>query len=161
VAFRLRNQNDQGRTLSLNAFTWYSLLELAEAYGWQPAGVLPALQSERDSLSEVPPNGHRRSAREHENILEGGTVRLPLTEDDALPADYGQEGLVSLDDALNLADALEQAFIVYEPLRLPSLHVLPWLEDYHPILQRRPGIGALLAMIDFCRLGAFAIEKRW
>lgn len=160
MAFRLRNQNRQGRTLSLNAFTWYSLLELAEAYGWQPAGVFPTLPSEQGSWSETPPNGRRHPVRAQENILESSVVRLPLTEDDELPGDYGQEGLVTLDDALNLAEALEQAFIAYEPLRLPSLHVLPWLEDYHPILQRRPGVGALLAMIDFCRLGAFTIEKR-
>jgi hypothetical protein len=63
--------------------------------------------------------------------------------------------LVLLEDALNLADALDQAFLEYEPLRLPASYFLfdnGWVNG-------RPSIGAILEVINFCRSGAFLVEN--
>jgi hypothetical protein len=64
---------------------------------------------------------------------------------------------VLFEDALNLADALEQAFLDYEPVRVPASYYLFEPED--PALRRRPGIGAMAALIDFCRQGSFWLES--
>jgi hypothetical protein len=64
--------------------------------------------------------------------------------------------LVILEDALNLADALEQAFYEYESQRVPASYYLFEPDDEY--LRNRPSIGAITAVIDFCRQGAFWVE---
>ena len=62
-----------------------------------------------------------------------------------------------LEDALNMADALEQAFHEYEPRRVPAWFYL--FEPEEDELRLQPSIGALMAVIDFCQEGAFWVEK--
>jgi hypothetical protein len=66
---------------------------------------------------------------------------------------------VMLEDALNLADALERALLEYEPepvykLERTSLYALPGLD-----VRSRPSLGALTALLDFSRLGAFTLKS--
>ena len=53
-------------------------------------------------------------------------------------------------------DALERAFVDYEPLHVPSSFFLFAPEDSH--LEQRPSIGAIMETARFCRLGAFTLE---
>lgn len=65
--------------------------------------------------------------------------------------------LVLIEDALNLADALDDAFMEYEHIRVPASFYL--FEPSDPKFTLRPSIGAIAAVIDFCRSGAFWIER--
>lgn len=76
---------------------------------------------------------------------------LPLTDD-------GEPGeLVILEDAMNLADALETAFLEYEPRRLKATTLLYAIED--PAVDMRPSIGAINAVLELSKLGAFWVEN--
>jgi hypothetical protein len=72
-------------------------------------------------------------------------------------ADIEECSLVLLEDALNLADALDQAFLDYEPIRVPASFFL--FDPANVALGRRPSVGAISEVRDFCRLGAFRIER--
>jgi hypothetical protein len=115
---------------------WSGILELAEDYGWNPYGVIvsgqwQALDFEFSAYyADLPP--------EWGNHRNGG-------------------GLVILEDALNLADALERAFLAYEPAYVPTSVFL--FNLYEPDGLTRPGIGVILAVIDFCQCGAFLINR--
>ena len=131
VAVRMQNEKFPHESLSLASSAWLGIVELALDYGWNPMGaVLPGAWSAEISLDSYFPLDQNGS---------GENTRLVL-----------------LEDALNLADALEQAFKEYEPLRVKASYFL--FEPDDPLLRRRPSIGALLAVIDFCYLGAFWIE---
>lgn len=140
MSFRLTNQNDPEKTLSLSVEAWYGLLELAEAHGWNPMGTgLPPWWSS---------NGN-------------GSHGFDLHAQDSWNGDYisGDGGVVMLDDALNLADALERAFWEYEPKFTRVMYeVFP---TYFARTQERflPGIGVIALAADFCRCGAFVIER--
>lgn len=116
---------------------WYDILDLAEAYGWNPLGTVPdewyshALDLHGDSFDEQD--------------------RWYTNSDGAR--------LVLLEDALNLADALERAFLADEPpgSSYSPENTPPGRAD--PLSRLQPGIGAISAVLDFCRLGAFWIER--
>ena len=131
MSLRLKNQQDPKKTLGLNKETWSQMLELAEEYGWNPLGTV---QPDRVS-GEPDPAGYDPSSW----------------------SDGSSAGrLVLFEDALNLADALERAFLEHEPETVPqdSLPALPGRTN-HP-----PGIGVILAALEFCRDGAFWIENQ-
>ena len=69
------------------------------------------------------------------------------------------EGLVLLEDALNLADALENAFMNYEPQHIPSLHYYTVFGENSRSNGIQPSLGAIQGVIDLCYLGMFRIEK--
>jgi hypothetical protein len=134
VPLLLINENDSHMTLSLTTNTWFSLLDLAEEHGWYPMGtVLP----DHWPGFEAEPGAYYFDSQEDRNGEEDG-FRLVL-----------------LEDALNLADALEEAFMAYQPAFVPASFF--YFEPLDPT-NHRPSLGALLAAIDFCRLGAFWIE---
>jgi hypothetical protein len=67
--------------------------------------------------------------------------------------------VVVLEDALNLADALERAYLDYEPDTACSFTEVD-LPGSGKILSRpNPAIGTIAAVVDFSRLGAFRIER--
>lgn len=130
----LRNQNRAGLTLRLAASAWQAALAIAEQHGWNPAGTqLPdwlAGLGWAAGAGYAPPRG--------------GYVP-------------GVGRMVLLDDALNLADALERAFWAHEPRRgaaQPGVFQTEW--DNGQGVQA--GIGLLLALAEFCRQGPFFIE---
>lgn len=137
MIFTLRNQREPTRILNLTRTAWYGLLDLADLYGWNPLGV--STSNGWQDL-DIPWDGY-----DNEITLTG----LPEN-----PSGNGR--LVILEDALNLADALEQAFFEYEPLRVPASYYL--FEPENEYLRNRPSIGAISAVIEFCRLGAFWLE---
>lgn len=139
MTIRLRNQNNPEQVLNLTHQAWYSLLDLAEAYGWRPVG---SVHLPGDEFWELP------------ETYDPAGMRYSYPGDDAdWEEDYPQ---VMLEDALTLADALERAFVDYEPLHVPSSFFLFAPEDSH--LEQRPSIGAIMETARFCRLGAFTLE---
>ena len=137
MVMRLRNQKNPDHILMLTCQAWWELLDLAELYGWHPLGlVLPGAWSILDLAPDV---GH----------LPGGSDRY---SEEVVEASQ----VVLLEDALNLADALERAFYEYEPVRVPATYYL--FEPAEEALRRRPGIGTMAALIEFCRDGRFSVE---
>jgi hypothetical protein len=136
-AIRLTNQKDASSMLGLTQTAWFGLLDLAQDYGWTPLGMgLPGPWDLLDlELAGYSPVG----------VLPGdGQGETPR----AWP--------VGLEDALGLADALEQAFLDYEPRRVPASYYL--FEPNHSTFHLRPSIGAINELAEFCRQGAFWIE---
>lgn len=133
---RLTSQQDPSRELILTDVTWHALLDLAEEYGWNPFG--PVLPWQWDAL-ELDSTGYAP-----------GDPMFGYPDE----MDTGKR-LVVLDDALNLADALERAFMDYEPQRVPISFYLfaPELGD---IL---PSLGALSETLQISQKGAFWIEE--
>lgn len=131
MAYLLRNQRDPQINVILTHQTWLGVLDLAEAYGWRPFG----------------------------SILPGHWPALEFASGDYMPfSENGRDSgeLVALDDAFNLADALEEAFLAYEPRRLRGTTLLYAIED--PAVDLRPSIGAISAVLELSKLGAFWIE---
>jgi hypothetical protein len=64
-----------------------------------------------------------------------------------------------LEDALNLADALELAFLEYEPLNPRKFPEISLAGVVNPLHELHPSIGVINALVDLCRQGAFWIEK--
>ncbi len=139
MIYRLRNQAIPERTLCLTGETWFNIIDLAELYGWNPFGTI-----EHGKWTETPlPQA-------------GYYLGSPLF---TLPQEKEQEGLhVITEDALNLADALEQAFFEYEPQRVPDSFYL--FEPVNRSLDIRLSIGAITETMEFCRQGAFHVECR-
>ena len=136
MAIRITNQRDPTRTLILTDATWHALLDLAEDYGWNPFG--PVLPWQWDPL---------------ELDLTGFTPGDPMY---GYPEESGNgQRLVVLDDALNLADALEEAFLDYEPQRVPASFYL-FAPDQE---STSVSLGALTETLAICQLGAFWIEE--
>jgi hypothetical protein len=137
VAFTLRSVRNPQDTINLTTQSWLAILDLADLYGWTTFGaILPRGWQDLD----IPWDGY-----DFELTLDG----LPPQ-----PSETGR--LVILEDALNLADALDQAFFEYEPVRVPPSYYLFEPDDEY--LRNRPSIGALSGVIDICRQGAFWIE---
>lgn len=134
MSYQLINQINPDRQIQMNNWTWYGVLKLAENYGWSPRGTV---QPERLELAGI----YSDSAHPGFGEYWGNETRLVLFE-----------------DALNLADALEEAFIKYEPVRLPSLHPFHLAGDNGSSNGHPPGIGVIQIMIGFCQAGAFLIE---
>jgi hypothetical protein len=137
VPFRLVNENNPDLSLSLTSDTWYEILDLAEVYGWNPMGTaLPGRWGNFEAaLAGYYPDPPRRLNGGHES----------------------EERLVLLEDALNLADALDEAFLEYEPMRVPASFFL--FEPRDGSFDLKVSIGALHAVADFCRYGSFWIER--
>jgi hypothetical protein len=167
LAVRLRNQKYSHKILGLSTPAWWELLRLALDHGWQPmGGVLPELPTSvfhpaglsmldgEHPEREQPWNRWeaRFTARHPEALLE---TYLPFEpEPEEWPAESRR--LVLLEDALNLVDALDRAYLAYEPQRVPASYFL--FEPDDPALRLRPSLGALAAAIDVCRQGPFSIE---
>jgi hypothetical protein len=137
VVYQLRNDKYPDHSICLTQEAWYGILDLAEEYGWNPIGAVLPGQFENSELSPA-----------------GYYLGTPLN----LYWNGGSEDgrLVVIEDALNMADALERAFMEYEPVRVPASYFLfEPLEQPFPL---RPSIGALAAVIDICSNGAFWIE---
>ena len=139
MRLRLRNQKNPKKTLSMSSTAWYSILDLAEEYGWNPMGTV-LLDWCLDSEPEQAGYG-----------LDDLDYWL-----DRFTASEGR--LVMLEDALNLADALERAFLEHEPVRPQEVSGFTRSGMGAPASRLRSGIGAVSAVIEFCRLGAFLIE---
>lgn len=133
---RLSSQIEPTKELILTDATWHALLDLAEDYGWNPFG--PVLPHQWDML-ELDISGYAPGDPLFGELEESETGRR----------------LVVLDDAINMADALERAFIDYQPQRVPASFYLfaPDVED------ARPSLGALSETLEICQLGAFWIEE--
>lgn len=140
MSYQLRNQEDPSKTLRMSKEAWHSILDLAEEYGWNPRGTVPT-----DWWMKI-------------NLYPDGFDPFdPESWDGGYTPNSGR--LVLLDDALNLADALEQAFIDYEPELAPSFVHVSMTGLAGAVAQIRPSIGAIIAATDFCRLGSFLIER--
>jgi hypothetical protein len=134
VSFRLRNQKNSALTLTLSAQAWFGVLELAQAYDWNPMGTI---SSDLVNAHAIP------------------------GEEDPWGWDYTPEEtrLVLLEDALNLADALQRAYHDEEPgeawysagFFMQSLAAPP--DEF------QPAIGVIQQTLAFCRQGAFLIER--
>jgi hypothetical protein len=139
MIYRLINIEDPNLTFGLTSSTWYGILELAEENGWNPMGTMPP------------------------NPDEAALVLAGLSSMDAPPWDgeYWNDdgGLVLFEDALNLADALEQALLQYEPQYIPSLYYYTVFGENNGYARNQPGLGAIQGMIDFCYTGSFKIVK--
>jgi hypothetical protein len=136
LAIRLTSQQNLTRTLILTDATWHALLDLAEDYGWNPFG--PVLPWQWDSL-ELDLTGYTPGDPNYGYPEEDGSGRR----------------LVVLDDALNLADALEEAFLDYEPQRVPASFYL-FAPDEE---SAKVSVGALTETLAICQMGAFWIEE--
>ena len=135
MVYRLRNEKDPTHIIHLTRETWYSILDLAEEFGWNPMGaVLPG------------------QFQEYEHSYAGSYLGFNLYWNGG--SDEGR--LVVFEDALNMADALDQAFMEYEPVRVPASYFL--FEPLDQTLPIRPSLGALSAVMGICRMGAFWIE---
>lgn len=137
MSYSFTNQKKPARTLALTHATWTGVLQLAETFGWR-------------SFSPVFPG----EGLLHSAWLAGSYLGVPLisSEEDAEAA----RTLMLAEDALGLADAIEQAYESFEPERLPVAYFL-FADE---VLERRlqPGLGVMAELIDFCRLGAFWID---
>lgn len=142
MVYRLINQRNPAQTLTLTRGAWYCLLDMARQSGWNPMGTI------------------------HQGFLHGLVTDLleyyPLGEGEPGNGTYTpvSSRLVMLEDALNLMDALERAFIAYEPQPVASYYGI-FRTEWDELRDRTsPGIGSLQALTDFCRAGPFIIEGR-
>jgi hypothetical protein len=161
VVFRLRNEHNPDYTLSITSDTWYGVLDLAGEYGWNPMGtILPGQWDELEValagyFLEKPfywqyhGSGNGNGNGNGSKNGSGSAKFAPDSED---------RRMVSFQDALNLADALDQAFLEYEPLRVPASFYL--FEPRQKVWSLRPSIGAIAELVNFCRSGGFWIERQ-
>lgn len=139
MRYRLRNNHNPSLTLRLTSSAWYGILELAEENGWNPMGTIPS------------------------DPEDAGMVLAGLGFNNA--NDWGgeywndNESQVLLEDALNLADALELAILNYEPQYIPSLLYYTIFGENNGLNGTQPSMGAIQGVIDICYLGIFKIEK--
>lgn len=97
MSYRLINENDPTIQVCLTSETWHKVLNLAEDFGWNPIGEI--LPGQWEALN-----------------IDLSFLKLPFN--DHAPADNSSR--VVWEDALNLADALEKAFMAYEPAWKPA-----------------------------------------
>jgi CO/xanthine dehydrogenase Mo-binding subunit len=143
LTLRLRNEKDPVQVLNLTHQTWFGLLDLAEAYGWRPVGPVELPDEDAWDQPGSPPAGYDPAGMRY-----GYPGNAEWEADPAV--------LVVWEDALGLADSLEQAFLDYEPLHVPASFFLFAPEDSP--LELRPSLGAITETARFCRLGAFYLE---
>jgi hypothetical protein len=140
LSFRLNNQKDPSQVLIISTRAWYNLLQLAEKHGWCPMGtILP------DWLMGM---GLGKNGSDFDGIGYDGGTYTPQTS-----------RLVNLDDALNLADALERIFLTLEPTPVYPQGIVLQADWEEPLDQSLPGVGVLVTLTEFCRQGAFHIER--
>jgi hypothetical protein len=148
VAFRLRNEHNPEYTLSITSDTWFGVLDLAGEYGWNPMGTL--LPGQWDDL-ETSLAGYFLEKPYHFGNGNGNGSGASLHG-----SDQEETRMVSFQDALNLADALDLAFLEYEPRLVPASYYL--FEPRQRGWSLRPSIGAIVELVNFCRSGGFWIE---
>jgi len=124
--------------VSLNSSTWFGLLDLAAAYGWNPMGV--ALPEWLHGVSSA-----------------GSSLDLMEWERSDLGYTSLMGGLVVLEDAINLAEALDRAFIDYEPRHDRKFHRVS-LSELLGVDWDRPSVGAIAAVADLSRMGPFFVQ---
>jgi len=140
MAYRLINKRNPTQTLTQTRRAWYCLLDMARQSGWNPMGTI-----HQGLLHGLVTN----LLEDHPEWEPGNGTYTPVTS-----------RLVMLEDALNLMDALQRAFIVYEPQRVASYYGI-FRTEWDELRDRTyPGIGSLQALTDFCRAGPFIIEGR-
>ena len=117
---------------------WYGILDIAEEQGWNPLGTV------HPEWWLFPGRSGTGSGLEFREMLAGSYI--------------GEEiRLVLIEDVLNLADAPARSSQEYEPewTRFEAA-----AEDALAGQSRsKPSLGAILLVEEFCRLGAFSIEK--
>lgn len=141
MRYRLENKKNSDMTVILTAEAWFSILDMAEECGWAPIGTMPV---------------------EYVNQAIVGMGGPRYEEMDLWPRGYapGDPSLVLLEDALNLADALEKAFLEDCYLNRPGNTSPLFLSSYEKKNgDGHAGVGVLLILIDFCRMGAFWVER--
>jgi hypothetical protein len=142
VSFWLKNQQNPKKALGMSNEAWFTILDLAEEYGWNPLGT-------------IQPGGWLETGLGGNGYL----VDDPEDWDTSYNTRADETRLVLLEDALNLGEALERAFLEYEPEPEVVGEVFASAALLAPLNWSRPSIGTITAVMDFCRLGAFLIEK--
>jgi hypothetical protein len=141
VRYRLENQENPESRITLTTEAWFSILDLAEDCGWNPIGTMPV---------------------EYVNQAMVGLGGILYDRKDAWPRGYapGDPSLVLLEDALNLADALELAFLEDRYLNDSGSPSPYYPSAYEKINgDGHAGVGVLLLLVDFCRMGPFWVES--
>lgn len=139
MIYKLTNKNDPGYSIGLTRAAWFGILKLAEQYGWNPVGTsIPEWETGMSSFI----------------TYDAGEKELPRGNY------FGDEyQLVLLEDALNLADALEIAALEYEPRWIRSLNYYILFGDPTNLNGGQPSLGAIQKVIDLCNSGPFLIEE--
>lgn len=141
MSFRLSGEHETLPTLQLNTRTWYQVLDLAEEHGWNPMGTVQPewLAGVADWLGSQLPDPVDASS-------DGYTPEVSR--------------MVLLEDALNMADALERAFLAYEP-RGRNGHSLAHRTEWDDWFGNgsHPAVGVIVVLVEFLRAGAFRIER--
>jgi len=149
VSYQLINKSNPEKVLEIKNWAWYRLLDMAEAHGWIPMGTVMEDRLYGQFLSG---DGYRPRQMPFDDLL----------FDDFLESGYTGQSvrLVLIEDALNLGDALERAYIDYQPIRS-----IEHLGTYYPGVYETansyiPGIGVIDVVSNFCFEGAFYIKFR-
>jgi hypothetical protein len=146
MSVRLRSETDYNHTISLNGRAWQSMLDLAGTYGWSPMGtVRPEILSGLTIFDREIEENADDSSRLASGLALGSYA--PRTD-----------RMVLLEDALNLADALDRAFVEREPARRHQggiVYLSDWEAEASDVL---PGLGVMQAVVEMCRQGPFWIE---
>jgi hypothetical protein len=139
VSYRLVNQKDPGKRLSLSTSAWYISLESAENSGWNPMGAAPEWPNESEPVS-----------------LDQYWYIQDL---DTQAYISGDGSTVLLEDALNLADALDRVFLTFEPQRVDWSYAEYYNDFFSRTPKLQPSIGTVKILANFCRQGAFRILR--
>lgn len=145
MSIRLRNDICSDLTIRLTECTWRSTMDLADRHGWLPMGTIRPgmLAGLFYTASDDHPDERAR--------LAAGIALGSYTPD--------TDRMVLLEDALNIADALEHAFLEREPGHINPERIIVLSDWESNVEDSRPGVGLLLALVDFFRQGAFWIER--
>ena len=145
MSVRLRSENDYSQTLALNGRAWQSMLDLAGTHGWTPMGTVRP-----DILAGLSFLGLEENSDEPGRLASGLALGSYSPQTDRM---------VLVEDALNLADALERAFLDSDfATRNPAGIVFQsdWEAREEDL---RPGIAVVQSVVAICRQGAFWIEQ--
>ncbi len=174
---RLTNLSHPKKVLSISSEAWNRSIELAEEYGWQPLGaawpggrLAPGHSLDlggRKSFPEGIPDEHAPNPFPWESCSDetpdGSAPEHLRRETGAWEAAYaagaGRAEVVTLEDALGMADALQQALLEYEPEPVYKLQGTFLSQLLRLEARTRPSLGAIIALMEFCRLGAFRVES--
>ena len=137
VSYRLVNQKNPNMRLSLSTNAWYVSLESAENSGWNPMGAVPEEVDGSESLS----------------------VYWYAEELDTQAYFTYDGSRVLLEDALNLADALDRVYLTFEPERVDWSYAEYYNGFFNPTQKSHPSIGTIKTLANFCRQGAFWILR--
>ncbi len=139
VSYRLVNQKNPNRRLSLSTHAWYVSLDSAEGSGWNPMGAVLEEMDGSESLAVY-------------NTWYAGELDTQ--------AYFTCDGsTVLLEDALNLADALDRAYLTFEPERIDWLYADYYNGFFNPTPKLHPSLGTIKTLANFCRQGAFWILR--